>query len=223
MRELAPKIEASPPSLDGLLALKGVIEIGDTEEREDERRSAETAVIAGFVEALGALGEMRRHEGAALGRVLSARLERNRGARRARRAGARPQARSDPRPACRADRDAARAIRAFRSRSAASGSDHDRDQGRRARGTRSPRRACRASAASDRAGRPDRPPARFSRAGVQPRSQHACAPRRTMSNSRISDWSSKPRSSSSASRCRTWNRRRWRGAGRNRKKWRGAD
>jgi len=74
IRKLDPKIEVSPPSLDGLLALKGVIEIGDTEEREDERRSAETAVIAGFTEALGALGEMRRHEGAALGRVLSARL-----------------------------------------------------------------------------------------------------------------------------------------------------
>ena len=48
MRQLASKIEASPPSLDGLLALKGVIEVGDSEEREDERRSAETAVTAGF-------------------------------------------------------------------------------------------------------------------------------------------------------------------------------
>jgi len=75
MRELAPKINASPPSLDGLLALKGVIEIGDTEEREEERRSAEAAAVAGFAEAMGALGEMRRHEGAALARVLSARLQ----------------------------------------------------------------------------------------------------------------------------------------------------
>ena len=75
VRELASKIDASPPSLDGLLALKGVIEIGDTEEREDERRSAEAAAVAGFVEAMGALGEMRRHEGAALARVLAARLQ----------------------------------------------------------------------------------------------------------------------------------------------------
>lgn len=75
MRELAPKINASPPSLDGLLSLKGVIEIGDTEEREEERRSAEAAAVAGFAEAMGALGEMRRHEGAALARVLSARLQ----------------------------------------------------------------------------------------------------------------------------------------------------
>ena len=75
MRELAPKINASPPSLDGLLSLKGVIEIGDTEEREEERRSAEAAAVEGFAEAMGALGEMRRHEGAALARVLSARLQ----------------------------------------------------------------------------------------------------------------------------------------------------
>jgi uncharacterized protein (TIGR00255 family) len=74
IRQIAPKIEASPPSLDGLLALKGVLEIGDSEEREEDRRGAETIVIEGFAEALGALGEMRRHEGAALGRVLSTRL-----------------------------------------------------------------------------------------------------------------------------------------------------
>jgi len=75
LRQLAPKVEASPPSLDGLLGLKGVIEVSDAEEREDERRDVEAAAIAGFAEAVGALGEMRRHEGAALGQVLAARLE----------------------------------------------------------------------------------------------------------------------------------------------------
>ena len=50
MRQLASKIEASPPTLDGLLALKGVIEVSDSEEREDERRSAEAAVLDGFAE-----------------------------------------------------------------------------------------------------------------------------------------------------------------------------
>ena len=74
VRQLAPRIEASPPSLDGLLALKGVMEVGDVEEREEERRIAETAVTAGFAEVIGALADMRRHEGAALGRVLEARL-----------------------------------------------------------------------------------------------------------------------------------------------------
>ena len=75
VRQLAPRIEASPPSLDGLLGIKGVMEVSETEEGEEERRSAEAAVVAGFVVALGGLAEMRRHEGAALGQVLSARLD----------------------------------------------------------------------------------------------------------------------------------------------------
>ncbi len=74
MRELAPRIAASPPSLDGLLALKGVIEIGDADESEEERRGAETAATEGFADVIGALAEMRRREGAALGDVLKARL-----------------------------------------------------------------------------------------------------------------------------------------------------
>jgi uncharacterized protein (TIGR00255 family) len=71
---LARRIEAAPPSLDGLLALKGVMEIGETEEAAEERRAAETAVTAGFGEAIAALVDMRRHEGVALARVLTARL-----------------------------------------------------------------------------------------------------------------------------------------------------
>jgi len=75
VHDFGAKIKVSPPSLDGLLGLKGVIEIADAEENEAERRSAETAVIAGFTAALGSLAEMRRGEGAALGRVLTARLD----------------------------------------------------------------------------------------------------------------------------------------------------
>jgi uncharacterized protein (TIGR00255 family) len=73
-RQLARRIEASPPTLDGLLGLKGVIEISDAGENEEERSGAEAAASAGFADAIAALAEMRRHEGAALGRVLTARL-----------------------------------------------------------------------------------------------------------------------------------------------------
>jgi uncharacterized protein (TIGR00255 family) len=72
--QLAPRINAAPPSLDGLLALKGVMEISDTEEREEERRDAEAAVTTGFAKAIGALADMRKQEGAVLGRLLAARL-----------------------------------------------------------------------------------------------------------------------------------------------------
>jgi uncharacterized protein (TIGR00255 family) len=71
---LAGRLDAAPPRLDGILALKGVIEITDVEEGEDERRAAEAAVVAGFAASADSLADMRRHEGAALGRVLLLRL-----------------------------------------------------------------------------------------------------------------------------------------------------
>jgi uncharacterized protein (TIGR00255 family) len=73
-RQLAPRINASPPTLDGLLSLKGVMEVSEAEESEEERRSAEAAVIADFAKVIAALVDMRQHEGEALGRILSARL-----------------------------------------------------------------------------------------------------------------------------------------------------
>jgi uncharacterized protein (TIGR00255 family) len=71
---LAGRVDAAPPRLDGILALKGVIEVIDEDEREEDRRAAEAAVIAGFGETIAELASMRRREGAALGRVLSQRI-----------------------------------------------------------------------------------------------------------------------------------------------------
>jgi uncharacterized protein (TIGR00255 family) len=75
LRSLEGKIDATPPSLDGILSLKGVVEVSDVDEREDDRRAAEANIIAGFVEALRQLNDMRRREGATLGRLLVTRLE----------------------------------------------------------------------------------------------------------------------------------------------------
>jgi uncharacterized protein (TIGR00255 family) len=74
IKGLSGKVDAAPPSLDGILALKGVIEVGEAEESEDERRAAEAAIAAGFGDTIDRLSEMRRTEGEALGRVLTARL-----------------------------------------------------------------------------------------------------------------------------------------------------
>jgi uncharacterized protein (TIGR00255 family) len=74
LKGLSGKIEAAPPTLDGILALKGVIEVGEAEESEDERRAAETAIVAGFGAAVASLAEMRRVEGKILGSLLTARL-----------------------------------------------------------------------------------------------------------------------------------------------------
>ena len=75
MRDVAKRIEAAPPAIDGILALKGVIEVLDEDEREEDRRAAETAVIAGFSTALKSLAEMRQREGGALATVLRTRLD----------------------------------------------------------------------------------------------------------------------------------------------------
>ena len=75
LREVARRVEAAPARLDGILALKGVIEVTDQEESEEDRRAAELAVVGGFGEALAALAGMRRQEGAALAGVLATRLD----------------------------------------------------------------------------------------------------------------------------------------------------
>jgi uncharacterized protein (TIGR00255 family) len=75
IRHVAQRIDATPASLDGILALKGVIEVIDEDESEDDRRAAEAAFVGGFAQALAGLADMRRHEGAALARVLTQRLD----------------------------------------------------------------------------------------------------------------------------------------------------
>jgi uncharacterized protein (TIGR00255 family) len=75
MKDVAKRIDAAPPAVDGILGLKGVIEVVDEDEREEDRAAAEAAVVAGFSAALASLVEMRRREGDALGAVLRGRLD----------------------------------------------------------------------------------------------------------------------------------------------------
>lgn len=75
LQRLSERVQAAPPALEGILALKGVIEVSEPHESEDDKRAAEAAIIEGFATVVKGLGEMRRHEGDALGRILSGRLE----------------------------------------------------------------------------------------------------------------------------------------------------
>lgn len=74
LKGLSGKVDAAPPTLDGILALKGVIDVSEAEESETERAAAETAAISGFAQTLKGLAEMRHHEGDALGKILTGRL-----------------------------------------------------------------------------------------------------------------------------------------------------
>jgi uncharacterized protein (TIGR00255 family) len=74
LKGLGGRVQAAEPRLDGILALKGVIEVLDEDEREEERGAAEAAVIAGFGATVAELVGMRRREGEALGQVLTQRI-----------------------------------------------------------------------------------------------------------------------------------------------------
>jgi uncharacterized protein (TIGR00255 family) len=72
---LAGKIDAVAPSIDGLLSIKGVIELVEPESNEAENKAASAAAAAAFDQALLDLVEMRQREGVTLGQILSQRME----------------------------------------------------------------------------------------------------------------------------------------------------
>ena len=73
--ELGGKIDAVAPSIDGLLSIKGVIEVVEPESNEAEDKAAKAAAAVAFEQALTDLLEMRRREGVTLGQILSQRMD----------------------------------------------------------------------------------------------------------------------------------------------------
>lgn len=74
-RLVAERIDARAPAIDGLLAIRGVIDVVEAEESEEEKARLATEVLAGLDIALARLLDMRRSEGMALGVVLTDRLD----------------------------------------------------------------------------------------------------------------------------------------------------
>jgi uncharacterized protein (TIGR00255 family) len=75
MKLIAARIEAAPPTLDGILAIKGVVEAADAEESEETRAALDAAVLAGLDRALGALADARAREGRATAEVLRGHID----------------------------------------------------------------------------------------------------------------------------------------------------
>ena len=73
--ELTARIDAVAPSIDGLLSIKGVIDVAEPESDEVEDKAARGAITAAFEQALGSLVDMRKREGATLGGILTQRLD----------------------------------------------------------------------------------------------------------------------------------------------------
>ena len=66
--------DCRPPSLDGLLGIKGVVEAGDSELDEDRRQALEQALLTDLDAALARLAEVRGSEGAHLEQVIKDQL-----------------------------------------------------------------------------------------------------------------------------------------------------
>ncbi|MGO9787860.1 MAG: YicC/YloC family endoribonuclease [Stellaceae bacterium] len=73
VKQLSSEIDVAPPRLDGLLAVKGVLESGDVED-DATRERRQAALLKGFAAALKDLAAMRLAEGKRLAQTLEARL-----------------------------------------------------------------------------------------------------------------------------------------------------
>jgi uncharacterized protein (TIGR00255 family) len=74
-KRLEEQFGLAPASADGLLALRGVLDIPEVAETEEARASVDAAVLGVLDLALAGLEQARLAEGAALGTVLSAHID----------------------------------------------------------------------------------------------------------------------------------------------------
>jgi uncharacterized protein (TIGR00255 family) len=75
MRRVGGEIDAAPPSLDGILAIRGVIETVDIEDSPQTMAALSARMLEDVDTALSELSTARAREGAALGAILTARLD----------------------------------------------------------------------------------------------------------------------------------------------------
>ncbi|MBO6902249.1 MAG: YicC family protein [Rhizobiaceae bacterium] len=74
-RRLQQEHGIAPPSADGLLALRGVIDIPEAAASAEEREALDAAILGVLGEALDALVDARTGEGAALGALLGGNMD----------------------------------------------------------------------------------------------------------------------------------------------------
>jgi uncharacterized protein (TIGR00255 family) len=75
MRGIEGRIGTAPPRLDGLLAIRGVMELAEEIVTPEQREMRLAAICASFGEAVAALAAARAGEGARLEAVLAAKLD----------------------------------------------------------------------------------------------------------------------------------------------------
>ncbi len=75
MNRIADKIDATAPTLDGVLAIKGVLETVEVEDDEATRAALDASLLAGLTAAVDDLLAARAGEGAAIARVLGGHID----------------------------------------------------------------------------------------------------------------------------------------------------
>ena len=76
LKQLEGKVNAAPPTLDGILSLRGVIDVQPPSLSEAELAARDAAVLGSLATALDALKAARRDEGARLNTILKQQTER---------------------------------------------------------------------------------------------------------------------------------------------------
>ncbi|MEO8137655.1 MAG: YicC/YloC family endoribonuclease [Betaproteobacteria bacterium] len=74
-KRLQEQFGVAPATADGLLALRGVLDIPESAETEEARAALDTAILSALEVALGGLEQARRGEGAALAALLSGHID----------------------------------------------------------------------------------------------------------------------------------------------------
>ncbi|MDK9696738.1 MAG: YicC family protein [Siculibacillus sp.] len=75
MNRIAEKIDATAPTLDGILAIKGVLETTEVEDDEATRSALDATLLAALDRSVDGLVAARASEGAAIARVLSGHVD----------------------------------------------------------------------------------------------------------------------------------------------------
>jgi uncharacterized protein (TIGR00255 family) len=75
MERIGSRLPVQPPSLDGILSIRGVVENGEDERDPEAEAALQEDVLAGLDRALADLVAMREGEGAAIGSVLATRVD----------------------------------------------------------------------------------------------------------------------------------------------------
>lgn len=70
MADVQKTVETQLPSVEGILALKGVLEVYEPEDSDKERKALSTALMDDFAKVLSQLSQMRAEEGQRLRQVL---------------------------------------------------------------------------------------------------------------------------------------------------------